>query len=86
MALRRRWRMVYQGFMAARAKRGSRHGKRAEGKTQTSISMREDLILRAREEAARDGRSLSNWIEQLLKERFPEVRPARPVRKPVKSK
>ncbi|BCU79427.1 DUF6364 family protein [Luteolibacter sp. LG18] len=50
----------------------SRHGKRATGKTQTSISMREDLLEAAKRQAETEGRSLSNWIEQMLKERFPE--------------
>ncbi|WP_264503632.1 NifU family protein [Luteolibacter flavescens] len=35
--------------------------------------MRADLLERAREAAGADGRTLSNWIEQLLKEKFPDV-------------
>ncbi len=46
----------------------TRHGKRADGKTSTSISISEDLLRTAREAAAADGRSLSNWIEQHLKD------------------
>jgi hypothetical protein len=48
----------------------SRHMKRADGKAQTSISMREDLLDQARHAAEAEGRSLSNWIEQMLKEKF----------------
>ena len=55
------------------ASKASKHGKRADGKAQTSISMREDLMERARAEAAKDGRSLSNWLEQLLREKFPDI-------------
>lgn len=66
----------------------SRHGKRADGKSQTSLSMREDLMNRAREEAAKEGRTLSNWIEQMLKEKFPEVAhsAAPPKKRPSKEK
>ncbi|MDB6078437.1 MAG: hypothetical protein JWO82_2184 [Akkermansiaceae bacterium] len=48
----------------------TRHMQRADGKAQTSISMREDLLDQARRAAEAEGRSLSNWIEQMLKERF----------------
>ena len=44
----------------------SRHGKRAENKTQTTLSLRKDVLAWARQKAADDGRSLSNWLERLL--------------------
>lgn len=44
----------------------SRHGVRAPGKTQTSITLREVVLERARAVARADGRSLSNWLEKLL--------------------
>lgn len=46
----------------------TRHGRRADGKTATSISISENLLRTARDAAAADGRSLSNWIEQQLKD------------------
>ena len=54
-------------------KQSSRHMVRADNKTQTSISLRADLLERARIEAEKEGRSLSNWIEQFLKQKFPDV-------------
>lgn len=48
----------------------SRHGKRADGKTQTSVSLREELLEAARSAAARENRSLSNWLENLLAEKL----------------
>ena len=54
-------------------KQSSRHMMRADNKTQTSISLRADLLERARIEAEREGRSLSNWIEQFLKQKFPDM-------------
>jgi hypothetical protein len=52
----------------ARPRKGteSRHGKRAENKTQTTLSLRKDVLAWARKQAAADGRSLSNWLERLL--------------------
>jgi len=41
---------------------------RASGKTATSISLDEELLKKARELAAEDGRTFSNWIEQQLKD------------------
>jgi hypothetical protein len=62
-------------------KPSSRHGRRAENKTQTSISLRLDLLTAAQNAATAEGRTFSNWLEQLLKEMFPNVGAA-----PVKSK
>lgn len=45
----------------------TRQGQRAAGKTQTSISLRVDLLNLARAKAEEEGRSLSNWIEQLIR-------------------
>ena len=43
---------------------------RAESKAQTSISLRKELLDAAKEAADRDNRSLSNWLEILLKEKL----------------
>lgn len=40
---------------------------RAAGKTATSVSLSEETLERARQAAAQDGRSLSNWLENLIK-------------------
>lgn len=50
----------------------ARQGRRAPGKTQTSISLRQDLLDWARTEAQKDGRSLSNWIEQAIRSKMPD--------------
>jgi hypothetical protein len=64
----------------------SRHGVRAENKTQTSISLRLDLLRAAQDAAAVEGRTFSNWLEQLLKDKFPGAAtpppPAAPKAKP----
>ena len=52
---------------ASKKKAVSRHGMRAPGKTQTSINLSEDLLEQARDVAQADGRSLSNWLEQLIR-------------------
>jgi hypothetical protein len=54
----------------AKKKSVSRHGMRAPGKTQTSITLSEDLLDQARAAAEQDGRSLSNWLEQLIRKRL----------------
>lgn len=54
----------------------TRHGRRAAGKTQTSISLRADLLASAKAEAEKDGRSFSNWLERLLEEKLKEVEKA----------
>jgi len=51
-------------------KAGKRHGVRADGKSQTSVSLREEVLEAAREAAARENRSLSNWLENLLAEKL----------------
>ena len=56
-----------------KAKKPSRHTVRADNKTQTSISLRADLLAMAKEAAAKEGRSLSNWLEQELRRKFPEA-------------
>jgi hypothetical protein len=48
----------------------SRHGIRADGKTQTSISLRGDLLAAAKKAAGEENRSLSNWLENLLSEKL----------------
>ena len=56
-------------------KKSTRQGQRAPGKTQTSISLRKDLLDWARAKAESDGRSLSNWIEQLIRSQSDIVEP-----------
>lgn len=51
----------------------SRHGKLSENTAQTSITMNKKLLLRAKAAAKAEGRSLSNWIEQLARKEFPDV-------------
>lgn len=46
---------------------------RADGKAQTSISLRKDLLDQAKDQATAEGRSLSNWIEQILRDKFPDT-------------
>lgn len=55
--------------------RTSRHGVRAEGKTQTSISLRGDILAAAKKAAEEENRSLSNWLENLLKEKLGDQPP-----------
>lgn len=43
------------------------YGRRGDGKTQTTLSLSEEVLEKARRAAEEDGRSLSNFIEQLLK-------------------
>lgn len=51
------------------AKKGAQ-SRRAKGQTQTSLSMSESILAKAREAAAEDKRSLSQWIELMLEEHF----------------
>jgi predicted HicB family RNase H-like nuclease len=54
--------------MAAKKKSTeSRHGKLSEGTAQTSITMNKALLEKARQAAEAEGRSLSNWLEQVVK-------------------
>ena len=54
--------------MASKKKNpNSRHGKLADGTSQTSITMKKELLQKAKAAAQKDGRSLSNWLEQLVK-------------------
>jgi hypothetical protein len=48
---------------------------RSEGKTQTSISLRVEILEAAKTAAAKDNRSLSNWLEILLKEKLESSKP-----------
>jgi len=52
------------------AKNRQTQSRRAAGKTQTSISLRRDLLDWARAEAQKDGRSLSNWVEQMIRSKM----------------
>jgi hypothetical protein len=47
--------------------KGSRHGKLAETTAQTSVTMKKEVMDKARAAAKADGRSLSNWLEQIAK-------------------
>ena len=51
----------------------AKQGRRADGKTATSISVRDELLDSARKVAEADGRSLSNWLEQLMKQAVEEA-------------
>ena len=51
---------------------------RAEGKTQTSISLKGELLEAAKIEAEKEGRSFSNWLEMLLKEKLESKEPNQP--------
>ena len=62
---------VYYSLM----KKQTRHGVRADGKTQTSISLRRELLEAAKKAAERDNRSLSNWLEELLRQKLDAVKP-----------
>lgn len=48
-------------------KKESRHGKLADGTTQTSVTMKKEIMEKARAAAKADNRSLSNWLEQVAK-------------------
>jgi hypothetical protein len=61
------WWGILWGMKSKESKKPTRHGLRAPGKTQTSLTMSEDILSKAKTAAAQDGRSLSNYIEQLLK-------------------
>lgn len=63
----------------------SRHGVRAENKTQTSISLRLDLLRAAQDAASAQGRTFSNWLEQILKDKFPGVSVPAPAKPKAKS-
>lgn len=59
--------MHYPRSMSAKKKTASRHGKLAETTAQTSITMNKQLLAKCRAVAGSEGRSLSNWLEQLVK-------------------
>lgn len=48
-------------------------GRRAKGQTQTSISLSEEILRRARTAAEKDRRSFSQWIEMLLDAYFKRI-------------
>ena len=51
-------------------KANERSHARSEGKTQTSISLRKDILEAAKIAAEKDNRSLSNWLEILLRDKL----------------
>ena len=53
--------------MSAKKQTRKTYGRRATGKTQTTISLSDEMLEKAKRNAEADGRSLSNYIEQLLK-------------------
>jgi len=61
--------------MTAKNRQSQSQTRRAPGKTQTSISLRGDVLEWARVEAGKDGRSLSNWVEQLIRSKMPDQAP-----------
>lgn len=58
--------------MPTKKKTESRHGLLSENTAQTSITMNKELLRKAKAEAKKEGRSLSNWLEQVVKRSFPE--------------
>ena len=60
----------------------TRHGQRADDKTQTSISLRKELLKAARQKAEADNRSFSNWVEQIILEKLGEE----PTKSPTKNR
>jgi hypothetical protein len=59
--------------MASKKSPDSRHGKLSENTAQTSITMNKKLMEMAKAEAKKEGRSLSNWLEQLVKKGLPPM-------------
>ena len=53
--------------MASKKQTRKTYGRRAAGKTQTTISLSDESLAKAKKNAEAEGRSLSNYIEQLLK-------------------
>jgi hypothetical protein len=51
---------------------------RAQGKTQTSISLKQELLEAAKLAAEKENRSFSNWLEILLKEKLATTDPVPP--------
>lgn len=50
--------------------KGKKEPQRSPDMTTTSISLRKDLLEKGRAEAARKGRSFSNWLNELLRDRY----------------
>lgn len=48
--------------------------KRSEGNAQTSISLKKESLTEGRALAAKDNRTFSNWVEQLIQEKIAEYR------------
>ena len=53
--------------MSAKKAPRKQYGRRGAGKTQTTISLSDEALAKAKRNADADGRSLSNYLEQLLK-------------------
>jgi hypothetical protein len=49
---------------------------RAPGRTQTSISLKVELLLAAKLAAEKESRSFSNWLEILLKDKLATLEPS----------
>ena len=73
------WLDIFPG-MSAKKKTASRHGKLADTTGQTSITMNKELLAKCRSAARDEGRSLSNWLEQLAKKTL-GYKPGDPPRK-----
>jgi hypothetical protein len=52
--------------MASKKQTRKTYGRRAAGKTQTTISLSDEALAKAKKNAESDGRSFSNYIEQLI--------------------
>lgn len=61
--------MPYYAGMTKKTDKKRNHD-RASGKAQTSISLRTEILEAAKAAAEADNRSLSNWLEILLKEKL----------------
>ncbi len=62
---------IYFGYtvsgMSAKPSPRKQYGRSGAGKTQTTISLSDEALAKAKKNADADGRSLSNYLEQLLK-------------------
>ena len=59
--------------MSTKKKTESRHGKLSDNTVQTSITMNKALMDKAKVSAKAEGRSLSNWLEQIVKKSLPPL-------------
>lgn len=67
---------AFSGMEPEKKKSKSRHGKLADGRSQTSVTMDEELLEWARQQARNDRRSLSNWLAMLAEKEKKKKSPA----------